>query len=162
MNLKSFKKNIKYHLFNTYFHNNSFTIFEIKVNNVVFDSLFLPQKKMTIEAFSKQIFAKSKIFDLRKIRFPNKVKFITLLNDFIYYLLMLKEKNYMHVVYLIKMYFITVTKSLSFFINIFIRNKTFFIFYSLFSFFIKNKALLQLIKNLNFPFITGCSDSAKT
>ena len=152
MNLKSLKKNIKYHLFNTSFHKNSFIIFEVKANNASFYSL--SQEKIITESFPKQIFAKSRIFDLKKIRFPNKVKLIGLLSDFIYYLHMLKEKHYMPIVYLIKMHFITVTKNLILFINIFTKNKTFFIFYFLFSFLIRKKALLQLANNLNFPFIT--------
>lgn len=154
MNLKSLKKDIKYHLFNTSFHRHSFIVFEIKVNNGLFDFSSLSQKKIITESFPKQIFAKSKIFDLRRVRFPNKVKLLSLLNDFTYYLSMLKEKNYTHTVYLIKMYFITVAKNVVSFINIFTRNKIFFIFYSLFSLLVKKKALLQLIKNLNFPFIT--------
>ena len=153
MNLKNLKKNIKYHLFSINFRNNSFIIFEIKEKSGFFNSLILPPKKILTESFSKQIFAKSKSFKLKTIRFPNKVKLISLLSDFVYYLLMLKEKNYINIVYLVKMHFIVVSKNLIWFTNIFTKNKLFFVFYFLFPSLIKTKGFVQLIKSLNFPFI---------
>lgn len=150
MKFKNLKKSIKQQLFNINFYTNSFIIFEIRLFDV---DLTLLEVNWTKESFSKQVFNKLKMFEFKNIKFPNKVKFINSLSDFIRYLYLLIEKKNIYNVCLIKIHFVTITKNIKMFIDIFVNEKIFYIFSILFFLFVKKKVLVQTLTNLSFPFI---------
>lgn len=150
MKFKNLKKSIKQQLFNTNFYTNSFIIFEIRLFDV---DLTLLEVNWTKESFSKQVFNKLKMFEFKNIKFPNKVKFINSLSDFIRYLYLLIEKKNIYNVCLIKIHFVTITKNIKMLIDIFVNEKIFYIFSILFFLFVKKKVLVQTLTNLSFPFI---------
>lgn len=150
MKFKNLKKSIKQQLFNINFYTNSFIIFEIRLFDV---DLTLLEVNWTKESFSKQVFNKLKMFEFKNIKFPNKVKFINSLSDFIRYLYLLIEKKNIYNVCLIKIHFVTITKNIKMLIDIFVNEKIFYIFSILFFLFVKKKVLVQTLTNLSFPFI---------
>jgi hypothetical protein len=140
MKLKSFKKVIKQHLFNFNISKNAFLIFEIK-KKIIHDLNFV-----TVKSYSKQIFNKIKQKNFQNIKFPIIIKKVNSLANFLKYFLTLKVQE----IFLVKIHFILLKKTL-FFLKLFFFDKKILKFF--FYIFLKKKGFIFHLKSLFYPFI---------